>query len=100
MESTGRGWIEASARAGYAAKGVVYLMIGGLAVAAATGPRGRLGGGQTAVRAIGDLSYGRVLLALTATGLFAFALWRFVSALLDVEHEGSGARGLATRAAL
>src|SRR5690349_4792635 len=64
-----RGWVEAAARAGYTAKGVVYLMIGGLAVAAATGQRGRLGGGETAVRAIGDQSYGRVLLALTAAGL-------------------------------
>jgi hypothetical protein len=94
-----RGWLEAAARAGYTAKGVVYVMIGGLAVAAATGQRGRLGGGETAVRAIGDQSYGRVLLALTAAGLFGYALWRLVSAAFDVEDHGKSARGMLARAA-
>lgn len=95
-----RGWVEPLARAGYAAKGVVYVMIGGLAVAAATGQRGRLGGGETAVRAIGDQSYGRVLLALTAAGLFGLALWRFLSAFLDAEENGRDAKGILKRTAL
>jgi uncharacterized membrane protein YidH (DUF202 family) len=86
-----RGWIEPVARAGYATKGVVYLLIGGLAVAAATGHGGAFGGEQAASQ-VSRAPYGEVLLFLVGIGLFAYALWRFVQALFDPEHRGRIAR--------
>lgn len=95
-----RGWIEPAARIGYVAKGVVFVLIGALAVLAATGSGGRLGGGETAVRTIGQQPFGQLLLVVTAIGLFAYALWRAISALLDPEHHGTEPKGIAIRVAL
>ena len=41
-----RSWVERAARAGYAAKGVVYLLIGVLAMQAAAGTGGRTTGAR------------------------------------------------------
>ncbi|MGI9077232.1 MAG: DUF1206 domain-containing protein, partial [Gemmatimonadaceae bacterium] len=45
-------WIEGLARVGYAAKGVVYLVIGLLAAKAAFGPGGRTTDQHGAIRSI------------------------------------------------
>jgi len=78
-------WYEIAARTGYVAKGVVYGLVGGLAVASAVGASGSVGGSQNAVRTIGQQSYGMILLALTGVGLFAYAAWRMVQAWADPE---------------
>jgi len=87
-QASNSGWVEKAARVGYAAKGVVYALIGGLAVAAVVGGAGdgQVGGGQEAVQTIGQQSFGQVLLVLTAIGLFGYSLWRFVQAYFDPEH--------------
>jgi len=92
-------WVEKAARMGYAAKGVVYALIGGLAVATVIGGAGdgEVGGGQNAVQTIGQQSYGQILLALTAIGLFGYALWRFVQAYYDPENAQSDKAGALKR---
>ena len=90
-------WIEKLARAGYAAKGVVYVIVGVLALQAAFGTGGSTDGTQGAIREIGDQPFGQVLLVLTAIGLLGYSLWRFVQAALDVEREGSDAEGIGKR---
>ena len=92
-----RGWVEGLARFGHATKGVVYLLIGGLAVSAAVGSGGATTGGRGAVATIADQPFGRVLLGLTAAGLFGYALWRLVQAALDPERRGTDAKGVAAR---
>jgi hypothetical protein len=89
------------ARGGYAARGVVYIIVGGLALLAAFGQ----GGGQTtdtqgALTSLLTQPFGEVLLAVVALGLLGYALWRVVQALTDVDHHGTDPKGLAIRAGL
>jgi len=84
-------------RFGYAAKGVVYLIIGALAARVALGSGGATPDRNTAIEAIYTEPFGRFLLGIVAVGLAAYALWSFVRAAFDPEREGTDARGVATR---
>ena len=94
-----RPWIERLARYGYAAKGVVYVLVGSLAALGAF-----KGGGGGATDSRGALTqvvyqpYGRVMLGVVAVGLAGYALWRVVQALRDTEEKGRSWKGLAVRA--
>jgi hypothetical protein len=91
--------IERLARLGYASIGIVYMIVGGFAVAAGFDRRGSTGSQKDAFRFILHQPFGRVLLTVIALGLTGYVLWRLVSAALDTEHRGSDAKGLAIRAA-
>ena len=72
--------LDKTARLGYAAKGAVYCILGGLAAAAAFGYGGQTTGRKGAVQAILQAPFGQVLLVLVALGLIAFAIWKFYRA--------------------
>lgn len=91
-------WIDPLARIGFATKGVVYALIGILAVRAATNTGGATEGTRGAILSLGDEPFGQILIGATAIGLFGYALWRIVEALVDPENVGSDAEGLAKRA--
>jgi len=84
-------------RLGYAAKGMVYVVMGFLATEAAVG----IGGGTTdsrgALRTIGEAPFGKVALVIVMIGLFGYAAWRLTSALTDTERRGDDASGIALR---
>jgi hypothetical protein len=90
-------WTERLARLGYAAKGVVYIVVGILAARAAFGSGGSVDGSEGAIAAIVRQPFGRFLVGAIAIGLFGYALWRFVQAGLDPEGKGSDAKGIARR---
>jgi len=92
--------IKTLARFGFAAKGTVYVLMGLLALLAATGQQG----GQTAdkeqaVQTLQDLPGGPVLLGLIAFGLLGYIIWRFTQAIMDTESKGSDAKGIGRRLA-
>jgi len=89
-------WVQRLARMGYAAKGVVYLIVGFFAITAAF-RGGQAMGSKDALRTMLSEPYGQVLLAVVAVGLAGYALWCFVRALLDPENEGHDAKGIAKR---
>ena len=91
-------WVERLARFGLAARGVVYTVVGVLAVQAAFFGRGTTTDTRGALQKIAEQS--RVLLALVAVGFIGYAIWRFAQALLDPEHKGSDMKGLAKRAGM
>src|SRR5918998_528144 len=91
-------WIERLARGGYVAYGVVYALVGVLAVQAALGG----GGGKTAsqegaLRQVLLAPFGRILLGMIVIGLLAYAMWRLIQGILDPEDEGRDAKGIAKR---
>jgi hypothetical protein len=90
-------WIERLARFGYAAKGIVYIIIGFLAFMAAVNWGGRVTGTQGAFQTIASQPFGKVMLFLVAVGLLGYVLWRFVEAVKDPEHNDSGAGAIGRR---
>ena len=97
ISQSARGWIVPLARFGYAAKGVVYIIIGGLAALAAFTGGGRKTDSRGAFEEILSQSYGKLLLGAVAVGMAAYAVWRFVQAVKDTENKGSDAKGIARR---
>ena len=95
----GRNTIERVARFGYGARGVVYLVVGGLALLAALGQGGRAGDSKDALRAVLAGPFGAALVGLIALGLTGFALWRLVEAVTDADRRGTGLKGLGVRGA-
>lgn len=84
---SGGGVYEALARAGLVAKGVSYGLVGGLAIAVATGSGGETTSRQGALQALAHQGYGKVLLALLSIGFAAYALWRVVQAVAEREDD-------------
>ncbi|NEQ24981.1 MAG: DUF1206 domain-containing protein [Microcoleus sp. SIO2G3] len=90
-------WVERLARLGYLAKGIVYAIVGVLAVQAAFGSGGQTTDTKGALGAIASQPFGKFLLALLTVGLIGYVVWRFVQAVQDPEHKGDDAKGWATR---
>lgn len=88
------------ARAGYAARGVVYLLIGGLAVLSALGRGGSTTDSRGALETLLGSPGGWVTLVIVGIGLAGHALWRFVQAAADPDGHGTDAKGLIVRIAL
>jgi hypothetical protein len=78
-------WLRWLARIGIAAEGVIYLLIGGLALAGAFDPAQHPSGSSDAMSKLAQLPLGHVMLALLALGLAAYVLWQLVLAVLDPE---------------
>lgn len=85
-------WVEKLARFGYAAKGAVYILVGGLAVAAAFGSGGQTTGSSGALATIAGSPLGRVVLGLIALGLVGYVIWGLVRAIMNPEHDSGGKR--------
>src|SRR5688500_11208760 len=86
-------WIELVARAGYLALGVVYTLVGVLAIQAAF-TAARTPNTQDALATIREAPFGRVLLGLTAAGLLCYVVWRLVQAWWDTEYKGRTWKGV------
>ncbi|MDO9426676.1 MAG: DUF1206 domain-containing protein [Methylobacterium sp.] len=99
MHLLGRNVIERLARFGYGARGIVYCIVGGLALLAALGRGGRADDSESAIRWVLAGPFGAVLVGIIAVGLLGFALWRFVEGLTDADRRGTSAKGLVVRAA-
>jgi hypothetical protein len=80
---------EVLARSGFVARGVVYGVIGILAVKLAVGAGGKTTNQNGALQTIAQQPFGKVLLVLVAVGLAAYALWRVLHALLGRGPERS-----------
>lgn len=74
-------WTEWAARLGFAGRGVIYLIIGVLALQIATGDnQGREADRKGALQEVADKPFGGALLVVLAVGIAGYALWRFSNA--------------------
>jgi hypothetical protein len=89
--------VEKLARFGYVAKGIVYVIVGVLAVMTAVGAGGSLESSSGAVETIAQQSFGRILVGLTALGLIGYVIWQFVQAFLDPERKGTDTKAIVAR---
>jgi hypothetical protein len=87
------------ARSGYAARGVIYLIVGIFALLAAR-DSSRPKDSHSSLEALFSQPLGHVMVAMVVAGLFAFAAWRILQAIRDVDHHGSQIKGLVIRAGL
>lgn len=86
------------ARAGYSARGVVFLLIAGLALFSS------FAGGrpdtQSALTTILQQPFGRMWIGLIGLGLAGFVIWRLAQSLANADGQQDDLKGYAIRAAL
>lgn len=92
-------WLERLARAGLAARGVVYVVVGLLALQVARGDRQERADRQGALQAVVRQPLGRVLVLGLAIGFAGYALWQFVEAAVGAKDEDDARKALAKRVA-
>jgi hypothetical protein len=89
--------IELGARMGYAARGVVFIIISAFAFLAALGSRNHTVGTKGALEALLSQPFGRLMLWFVAAGLFFFGVWRVLQAVFDTDNCGRDNKGVLQR---
>jgi hypothetical protein len=98
MPRARRPYVQWLARAGYAARGLVFVILAGFTAIAALDAHTRPVDGKDALGALLMQPFGSVLLVVLAAGMLCFAFWREVQFILDVDRFGSDLAGMARRA--
>jgi hypothetical protein len=88
------------ARIGYAARGIVFLIIGSFALLAAGGFGADAHGARDALELLFQQPFGGYFLWILAAGLSCFAGWRVLQSVCDVGRHGSSFYGLLRRGVL
>jgi hypothetical protein len=86
------------ARAGYGARGIVFLMVAGLALFSSFA--GGKADTKSALTAILQQPFGRIWIALIGIGLAGFVAWRLAQSLANADGQDEDMKGYAIRAAL
>lgn len=92
--------LEWLARSGYAARGIVYVIIGWLALVAGFGSGGETTGSKGALESMLGQPFGKVILGIIALGLLGYVAWRATQAIKDTDNHGNDPKGLAIRGGL
>jgi hypothetical protein len=85
------------ARLGYAVRGLVYLLLGYLALSS-TGRHEVSHGTTGALEYVRSIPGGTAILSISALGLIGYALYKLIAALFDTERLGTDMKGLGKRA--
>jgi hypothetical protein len=83
--------VRALARAGLVARGIIYVLIGWVAILVAVGQSSREADQEGALQLLASKPYGTVSLWLLGIGFVGYALWRLSEAAFGVTGEGNGA---------
>ena len=88
------------ARAGYAARGIVFLLVAALALFSTFGGSSDQPDTKSALQAVLSQPLGRVWLGLIALGLLGFVAWRLAQSLANADGHKDDLKGYVIRAAL
>jgi hypothetical protein len=91
VEADSRNVVEELGRAGLVARGVVYAVVGVLALEVAVHAGGKTTSQQGALATIAHQPLGTVLLVVVAVGLAGYALWQLAIAVTGLTHNDDGA---------
>lgn len=92
-------WVVPAMRLGYGGRGVVYVVVGILAFMAALNG-GQAEGTTEALSGLQDQAWGVAVLIAIAVGMFAYAAWRGIDSVMDLDDHGTDAKGIVARAGL
>jgi hypothetical protein len=92
-------WAIPVMRAGYAGRGLVYVVVAGISLYAVW-RGGQAEGTSSALATLETSAFGGVLLVLIFLGMVAYAIWRIVDAAWDLEDYGSDGEGIVARLGL
>lgn len=96
----GREWLDRFARFGYAARGVIYLIIGGLALLSALGQGGDTTNTKGAIASLLEAPGGWLIVLALAIGLLGYSAWRFCQSVFDADSHGKDTKALVIRGSL
>jgi len=88
------------ARTGYIARGIVYLVVGGLSLTAALGQGGQTTDSKGALLTILHQPFGEWALSIIVVGLLGYTVWRAIQAIADTDNHGTSGKGLFVRGGL
>jgi hypothetical protein len=83
-------WVDRFARAGLAARGLMYLVIAWIAVQIAFGGSSQQADRQGAIRSLASNGAGKVLVAVAGAGFAGYAIWRLAEACFGHREEDGG----------
>jgi hypothetical protein len=92
-------WAIPMMRAGYAGRGLVYVVVAGISLYAIW-RGGQAESTSSALATLETSAWGMFLLVLIFLGMFAYAVWRIVDAAWDLEDYGSDGEGIVARLGL
>ena len=89
-------WAIPVMRAGYAGRALVYVVVAGISLWSIM--RGGSGSGTSSAFAqMESAPFGKVVLLLIFMGMLAYAVWRLIDAIWDLECYGSDGKGIVAR---
>ncbi len=99
MSQNDLSWTLPVMRAGYAGRGLVYLVVAGFSLYAVW-RGGQAQGTSSALSQLETTTWGGIILFLIFLGMFAYAIWRFINSAYDLEDYGSDGEGAIARAGM
>jgi len=96
-DATTSPFMEGLERLGYVVRGLVYGVIGLLALQVVVGGGGKLTDTQGAIGALSKTPLGNILLYVILAGLLGYGLWGLVRAVVDPQRKGKDTKGIAQR---
>ena len=92
-----RPWVGRLVRLGYLSKGLIYTLIGVLALRVAVGMRGRLTDPSGILLDLLRQPFGEIMLTVIGIGIIAYAAYYITEAIADLKHKGGGVNGWTAR---
>lgn len=95
-----KNYFKAWARFGYGARGVVYLLIGGLAMGTVFNLGGKTTDSKGALLTLLSQPFGEILLGVMIVSLGGYSAWRLIQATKDPDDHGTSLKGIIVRLSL